>query len=29
MDQDADTGEVEGRGKFIGPVEEETRGRLR
>ena len=29
MDQDADAGEVEGRGKFVGPVEEETRGGLR
>ena len=29
MDQDADAGEVEGRGKFVGPVKEETRGRLR
>ena len=29
MDWDADTGEVEGRGKFVGPVKEEMRGRLR
>ena len=29
MDRDADAGEVEGRGKFVGPVEEETRGGLR
>ena len=29
MDQDADAGEVEGRGKFIGPAEEEMRGGLR
>ena len=29
MDQDTDTGEVEGRGKFVGPVKEETRSGLR
>ena len=29
MDQDADVGEVEGRGKFVRPVKEEMRGRLR
>ena len=29
VDWDANTGEVEGRGKFVGPVKEEMRGRLR
>ena len=29
MDRDTDAGEVEGRGKFVRPVEEETRGGLR
>ena len=29
MDWDADVGEVEGRGKFVRPIKEETRGGLR